>query len=164
VTETGFTEPEVWFAGLPGVVIAAGAIITDPVGRVLLVKPNYRELWSLPGGICEFGEPPHLGCEREVAEETGLRITAGRLLVVDWSRPYGPQARPLMHFIFDGARVANDARIVIQESELDGYRFAAPGELPEYLPPRGLLRLTSALKARRSGTAIFIPQEFQEPG
>ncbi len=70
-------------AGQPArtVVLAAGAVITDPAGRVLLVKPNYRDWWSVPGGICEFGEPPHLGCRREVAEEVGIDRAPGRLLV-----------------------------------------------------------------------------------
>ena len=52
--------PDVWYAGLPGVVVAAGALITDPGGRVLVVKPNYRDRWTIPGGICEFGEPPQM--------------------------------------------------------------------------------------------------------
>src|ERR1700722_12510802 len=82
VVKPGPIGEKAWFAGLPGIVIAAGALITDPQHRVLLVKPNYRDLWSLPGGICEFGEPPHLACEREVAEEVGLQIAAGRLLAV----------------------------------------------------------------------------------
>jgi 8-oxo-dGTP diphosphatase len=64
-------DADAWFASLPGVVVAAGALIADPQERVLLVKPNYRELWSIPGGICEFGEAPQLGCYREVAEEIG---------------------------------------------------------------------------------------------
>src|SRR5487761_1629035 len=75
-----FTDTQTWYAGLPTMYGATAALITDPAGRVLLVKPNYRELWSLPGGILEQGEPPHAGCVREVAEETGLQITAGPLL------------------------------------------------------------------------------------
>ena len=84
MAEPPFTDPDTWFAGLPGVVIAAGALITDPAGRVLLVKPNYRERWALPGGICELGEPPQVGCGREVAEELGMDMPVGRLLATDW--------------------------------------------------------------------------------
>ena len=42
---------------------SAAALITDtdgPSARVLLVKPNYRARWSLPGGILEEGEPPRV--------------------------------------------------------------------------------------------------------
>src|SRR3974377_1467290 len=58
----------------------AAALITSPSGDVLLVKPNYRELWSLPGGVLEDGEPPHVGCAREVLEELGLSVPVGARL------------------------------------------------------------------------------------
>jgi len=153
------TDADVWFAGLAGVVVAAGAVITDPRGRVLLVKPNYRRNWSVPGGICEFGEPPQSGCGRELAEELGLDIPVGRLLVTDWSQPYGAQARPIMHFIFDGGQLADGSNIVIQESELDGFKFIVPAELAAHLPPSGLARVTGALRARESGSAVYLPHE-----
>ena len=151
-------DADTWFASLPGVVVAAGALITDPDGRVLLVKPNYRELWSIPGGICEFGEPPHVGCHREVAEEIGLEIAIGRLLVVDWSRPYGTEARPIMHLVFDGGQVDGGGDIVVQEAELDGFRFTAPEELAAHLPPSGLARITGALRAATSRQTVYVPQ------
>lgn len=156
----GPTDADTWYASLPGVVAAAGALITDRAGRVLLVKPNYRELWSIPGGICEFGEPPQLGCQREVAEEVGLDIEVGRLLVIDWSRPYGPEVRPIMHLVFDGGQVDGEGGIVLQEAELDGFRFAAQDELAEHLPAGGLSRVTSALRAAASGRTIFVPHDI----
>lgn len=161
VTDSGYLEPDAWLASLPELVIAAGAVITDSAGRVLLVKPNYRDRWSLPGGICEFGEPPHVGCQREVAEEVGIDRAAGRLLVVDWFQPYGEQARPMMHLLFDGGEVDGDQPIVLQESELDDYRFTAADELADYLPPRGLTRLECALRALASGVPVYVPYEVQ---
>jgi 8-oxo-dGTP diphosphatase len=163
VAEQALTDPQVWFAGLPGVVVAAGALITDPLGRVLLVKPNYRDLWSLPGGICEFGEAPQAGCGREVEEEVGLHLAIGRLLAIDWSQPYGVEARPIMHFIFDGGRIAADAPICLQESELDDFRFTSRDELPAHLVPRGLVRITAAMRALDAGTVTFLPQEHYQP-
>jgi len=80
-------EQAAWFAQLPTMFGAAAALFTDPAGRVLLVKPNYRDHWSLAGGILDHGEPPHVGCRREVAEELGLDIEPGPLLVVGWSAP-----------------------------------------------------------------------------
>jgi ADP-ribose pyrophosphatase YjhB (NUDIX family) len=155
----GWVDADLWFDSLPGVVLAAGALITDLAGRVLLVKPNYRELWSVPGGICEFGEPPYVGCHREVAEEIGLEITVGRLLAIDWSQPYGTQARPIVHHIFDGGQIDDGRDIVLQEAELDGYRFTHAGELAAYLPPGGLARVTGAMRAASSGQTVFVPRE-----
>ena len=157
--EATFTDPQTWYGSLPSVVVAAGGLITEPSGCVLLVKPNYRQLWSLPGGICEQGEPPHLGCRRELAEELGLEIPVGRLLAVDWSQPYGAQANPIMHFVFDGGQLADGSDIVVQEAELDGYEFVPPGELPRYLPDFGLARVRAAVRAKESGATLFLPHE-----
>jgi 8-oxo-dGTP diphosphatase len=149
---------EEWFAGLPGVVIAAGALITDQAGWPLLVKPNYRDYWSLPGGVCEHGEPPHLGCAREVAEELGLAVEVGRLLALDWIQLYGRQARPSMHFVFDGGVLGDDRGIVLQREELDDCRFTAPADLPRFLPRYSLGRITGALRARATGMVSYVPQ------
>ncbi|HEX9065277.1 MAG TPA: NUDIX hydrolase [Streptosporangiaceae bacterium] len=157
--ERTFTDPATWFASLPGAVIAAGGLITDPAGRVLLVKPNYRDHWTIPGGICEHGEPPHQGAARELAEELGMELPVGRLLATDWSQPYGLDARPIMHFVFDGGELPDGRGIVVQEEELDGFGFIAPADLPAHLPPYGLARVTGALRARASGNTLFLPHE-----
>jgi len=158
-SDTEVASPDAWFASLPGVVVAAGGLITDPGGKVLLVKPNYRELWSLPGGICEHGESPQRGCARELAEELGLDIPVGRLLATDWSQPYGADARPIMHFVFDGGQLSDGSDIVVQEDELDGFEFVGSGDLPRYLPAYGLTRVRGAVRARESGKSLFLPHE-----
>src|SRR5579862_6034436 len=126
---TSLAAEAAWYAGLPTMFGSAAALLTDPTGRVLLVKPNYRDYWSLPGGIIEHGEPPHAGCRREVAEELGLDITPGPLLAIDWTPPAGVRPRPIVHFVFDGGELEEHAPIRLQEEELDGYRFVEPGEL-----------------------------------
>ncbi|WP_246119626.1 NUDIX hydrolase [Aeromicrobium flavum] len=64
-------------------VLAAGAVITDDRGRLLLVlrgREPGRGLWSVPGGKVEPGESLEDATVREVLEETGLAITVGREL------------------------------------------------------------------------------------
>jgi 8-oxo-dGTP diphosphatase len=160
MTGRQFTDHDAWFAQLPGVVVAAGALITDPAGRVLIVKPNYRDHWTLPGGVCERGEPPHAGCAREVEEEVGLVLPAGALLAVDWSQPYGSDARPIMHFVFDGGTISESTRIVLQQEELDDYQFADPGRLARYAPRYVADRVAAAFAARASGATIYQPQRL----
>ncbi len=159
MTTGNFLDHDTWFAQLPGVVVSAGALVTDPDGRILLVKPNYRDHWTLPGGVCEHGEPPHAACAREVAEEIGLRLPIGMLLVIEWSQPYGKDARPIMHFVFDGGTIANGDAIVLQAEELDEFRFTAADEAAGYLPPFGVRRLQAALRARAAGAAVYQPTQ-----
>jgi 8-oxo-dGTP diphosphatase len=157
MTSVNFTDHDTWYASLPGVIVSAAALITDPAGRVLLVKPNYREHWSLPGGICELGEPPHAGCAREVSEEIGLDRPAGPLLAVDWAQPYGPDVRPIMAFVFDGGTLEDDGGIVLQQEELDDYRFAGPAEVTSCMAAGGARRVRAALAARASGAPVYGP-------
>jgi 8-oxo-dGTP diphosphatase len=154
-------EPVAWHASLPGVVATAGALISDARGNVLLVKPNYRDHWTLPGGICEFAEAPHDGCAREVAEEIGLSLTVGPLLCVDWQLPareYGPDARPTVYFIFDCGTLPGPAGIRLQAEELDDSTFAGPDALAELLPASALPRMRAAMAARASGCIRYVPR------
>lgn len=52
-------------------VSAKAVVLRD--GSVLLAR-NDRDEWELPGGRVERGEDPAAAAEREVAEETGLRV------------------------------------------------------------------------------------------
>jgi ADP-ribose pyrophosphatase YjhB (NUDIX family) len=70
-----------------------GALVHDPGGRLLLVlranDPGAGQ-WSVPGGKVEAGEADDEAVRREVAEETGLSVTVGRLCgVVERPAPQG---------------------------------------------------------------------------
>ena len=160
VTGTGFTDAATWYASLPVLYAAAAALITDNSGQVLLVKPNYRDHWTLPGGICEHAEPPHSACAREVHEELGLDLPVGKLLVIDWAPPDGDRPNPIIHFIFDGGTLADPAGILLQQEELDDYQFTDPNAVADYLPPFIAARIPAALTARASGAATYLPSKF----
>ena len=150
-----FIEPVAWHASLPGVIVSAAALIGDSAGGVLVVKPNYRDHWTLPGGICEFGEAPRAGCAREVTEELGIDPQLGGLLAIDWQpaqEMYGPTARPAVFFIFDGGILPSLAAIRLQAAELDDCRFVAASELASLLPAQSLPRVKAALAALSSGS------------
>ena len=60
-----------------------GAVIKDDTGRLLLIRRGHEPaagLWSIPGGRIEPGESDASALVREVLEETGLTVVAGRLL------------------------------------------------------------------------------------
>jgi len=66
--------------------VAAYALVQDADGRVLLchIAPSVGvgDIWTLPGGGVDFGEPPAEAVLRELTEETGLHGELGRLVDV----------------------------------------------------------------------------------
>ncbi|MFC5954813.1 NUDIX domain-containing protein [Streptomyces pratens] len=146
-----------YIASLPRVLAGAGALFRDGEGRVLLVEPNYREGWALPGGTIESddGETPRQGARRETAEEIGLDRELGRLLVVDWVR--GAGRPPVVAYLYDGGVLGADdlAAIRLQEEELLSWRLVPRAELAEHLPGALGRRVLTALDvlADGSGTA-----------
>jgi 8-oxo-dGTP pyrophosphatase MutT (NUDIX family) len=66
--------------GEPAEIVAAGGIIVDDEGRVLVVhRPHYDD-WSFPKGKVDKGESIEAAAIREVREEAGLECEiVGRL-------------------------------------------------------------------------------------
>ena len=63
------------------------AVIFDETHKkVLLTRRADNGLWCVPGGAMESGESVVEACEREVLEETGLKVRAKRLVGV-YSNP-----------------------------------------------------------------------------
>src|SRR5882672_11078217 len=66
-------------------VVAVGGVVVAPGPRVLLVErgnPPMVGRWTLPGGRLQKGETIVSAIEREVLEETGIRVAAGALIEV----------------------------------------------------------------------------------
>ncbi|MEU3984325.1 NUDIX hydrolase [Streptomyces sp. NPDC026672] len=143
-----------YVAGLPRVLAGAATLFRDAAGRVLLVEPNYRAGWALPGGTIESddGETPRAGARRETAEEIGLDREPGRLLAVDWV--HGTDRPPLVAYLYDGGTLTDDdlASIRIQEEELLSWRLVPREDLTAHLPGELGLRVLVALDCLETGT------------
>ncbi|WP_411080508.1 NUDIX domain-containing protein [Streptomyces sp. cmx-18-6] len=149
-TDAGYAT---YIAGLPRVLAAAACLFRDAQGRVLLVEPNYREGWALPGGTVESetGEGPRQAARRETAEEIGLDLAPGRLLAVDWAR--GEGRPPIVAYLYDGGVLAPEqfAAIRLQEEELLSWELVAPADLGGRLLSPLERRVRAALDALEPG-------------
>ena len=104
--------------------VAAYALCRDDEGRVLLchISPSVGagDLWTLPGGGLDFGEPPVDAVVRELHEETGYRGEVVRLVDVSdrLFEDVDGEVTSRMHAI----RIVYDVRIIDGElrDEADG--------------------------------------------
>jgi 8-oxo-dGTP diphosphatase len=136
--------------------VAAGVLLFDVEGKVLLVKPTYKDGWDIPGGYVEPGETPREACQREVVEELGLQLSIGTLLVADWAPSHTEGDKIL--FVFDGGEISRTQAdlIALPADELSTWSFYEPRSLEAALIPRLARRVLAALDARQSGRATYL--------
>ena len=147
-----------------GKAMAAAALIQNDAGALLIVKPNYRDGWLLPGGMVELGESPKQACRREIKEEVGLELQVGRLLCVDYQSvdyhndQHGVES---LKFLFDGGVVtrAQTASIVLQKDELSAHAFVPFAEALEKLNYFLSRRVKHALVAQQTGETFYLENQ-----
>lgn len=153
-----------FLATLPRKRIAAGALIRDQAGRICIVEPTYKPLWTFPGGTVEADESPSGGCEREVLEELGLTIRLGRLLCIDWVQEQGDPDGGLV-LIYDGGVLTPDrvSEIVLPPDELNAFQFVHPQQLAQLISPVNQHRVERALTAVDLGLVVEVDRERSWP-
>jgi 8-oxo-dGTP diphosphatase len=136
---------------LPAIPVSAGAMIFDSKGRLLILKPTYKSGWTIPGGVMEAdGETPWQACRREVLEECGIDVQAGRLACTDF-RPARPDRPGGIRYLFDcgQAEDAALAAITLQPEEIAEYRLASLDTALTLLRPAVRRRVRAGTRRRR---------------
>lgn len=97
--------------------------------RFLLVKNKNGRHWGFPKGHIEAGESEQDTALREVREETGLRVS-----ILDGFReiskycPFGKVKKQVVFFLAESSK---ESRVVIQEAEIEHFRWASYEEAAE---------------------------------
>ena len=106
-------------------------------GRLLIARrPEGRHMagrWEFPGGKLEKGESPEDAVEREIREELGLAVRAGRIYqAIAYSYP----EKDVLLLFYAAAVVSGEPRPIeeaeirwVTVEELDGYVFAPVDEM-----------------------------------
>jgi 8-oxo-dGTP diphosphatase len=149
---------------VPAIPAAAGALVFDRRGRLLILKPTYKTGWTIPGGVMEAdGETPWQACRREVREECGIDVRAGRLACMDFRHPR-PGHPGGIRFLFDCGPVGDQdlAGIVLQAEEISEYRLAP---LPDALALlRGPIRRRVRAATRSPRRLAYLEDGRAVPG
>ena len=110
----------------PPVIRVVAALITDPDGRLLLVRKRGTDRFMQAGGKPESGETPRAALVRELQEELGLAVSEDAL-------------EPVGAFVTDAANEAGHRleadvfRLVVAEpvaaqAEIEELRWCTPAE------------------------------------
>ena len=127
----------------------ANAVVVDD-GRVLLAHRAYapwKDCWGTPGGFCERGEHPLETVEREVLEETGLRIRVAAYLGVwvdDYADERGGDDNEIINVAYYLAEPAGGSEADFDPAEVSELRWFPWDELPPDLAPPGTLEAVLA--------------------
>jgi 8-oxo-dGTP diphosphatase len=136
--------------------VGAGGPITNAQSDILIVEPTYKKTWEIPGGVVELNESPATACARECAEELGLTVVVGRLLVVDHQSLPGSGDSTM--YIYDCGETDGQHIAHIASDELRSQRFAPAEEAIGLLGKRLGKRVRHAITARETGSVIELEQ------
>jgi 8-oxo-dGTP diphosphatase len=136
--------------------VAAGALIFDDQGRILLIRHRWRQAWEYPMGITDPGESPLDAAQRETYEEVGLKPTDFTLTAVDYfERSRTPNGS--LALTFTCKVTAEQAKhIKLDAFEVTDFRWVTRTEALKLISPRLHGRLQELLTAYDTGNTVYL--------
>jgi 8-oxo-dGTP diphosphatase len=123
--------------------VAIGALVLRE-GRVLVVErgnPPAEGLWALPGGSVELGETLAEATEREVLEETGIVVRAGKVVYGFDAVVRDDDARVRFHYVILDLECEYVSGEPAAGGDARDARFVTPEELATLRSSRATLDL-----------------------
>lgn len=146
-----------YLKSLPRKRVACGALFFNKKGDMLVLKPNYKDHWTVPGGTSEASESPLETVVRETKEEIGLDRKIEWLLGIDYKNSNVENDESLQMFFYGGTLLDKEIlEIKLQAEELEEFIFAPADKCLELLGPRWELRLPKLLEAIKTGRTILV--------
>ena len=147
-----------YYKGLPKKRMGVGALFFNDKDELLILKPTYKDYWSIPGGIIDANESPREACICEIKKEIGLNISDVRFLCVDYYRNLGNEKGESLQFMFYGGILSESqiSNIKIPREEIGGYKFM---HIENVLPlfSNGLQkRMPKCLEAIKSKISFYL--------
>jgi 8-oxo-dGTP pyrophosphatase MutT (NUDIX family) len=154
-----FTDEE-YVAQLPKKQVGTAVLFFNTKGELLIVKPDYKDGWLVPGGSTDEHESPLHCAIRETKEEIGLDLDELQLIGIYYGLKKGVFTDSLK-FIFSGGILSETQilKIKLQTDELQEYRFSNTEEAITLFSPSLQNSIPKCLEAIKSGTVAYIEQQ-----
>jgi len=146
-----------YYKNLPKKRMGVGALILNERDEILIVKPRYKDHWSIAGGVIDENESPKVACIREAREEIGIDLKEVNFLCVDYTSNVSEKGESLQFIFFGGKLNENEiGKIKLDGKEIVEYKFVKIIEVLPLLSEKLRMRLPKCLDALRKDTAIYL--------
>jgi 8-oxo-dGTP pyrophosphatase MutT (NUDIX family) len=148
---------EEYYGNLPKKHIGAVVLLFNEAHQLLLIKPTYKEGWSIPGGGVEQDETPKTTAVREVKEEVGLDLKDVVLICVAYT-PRSEIKPETLQFIFysEDLNVTQIDKIRLGKKEHSEYKFVDIQEATVLLNERQKHLLPFCIEAVKNNKAVYV--------
>ena len=154
-----FTNPQHkgWMRTQPKRMSSGAMILENDAHELLVVKANYKNYWTLPGGIVNSNETPKQAAIRETSEEVGIILDAADVSFVAIVNRISDEAQTFQ-FVFGAYLPAVAAeKIILQKSEIDECTVVTRAQVLS-----GDRRYAKAVLNWANGITGYIEQTFNE--
>lgn len=151
-----FTDKE-YAERLPKKQVGTAVLFFNTDNELLIVKPDYKDCWLVPGGATDEDESPLHCAVREVNEEIALNIPELKLVGIYYGSAHGFYSDSLK-FIFYGGILTNDQikHIKIQKNEITDCKFIKIEEALPLLSDSLQKSIPQSLIALKNNTVVYI--------
>ena len=149
-----------YYKAIPKKRMAAGVLIFNEKDQILLVKPSYKNHWSIPGGVANADESPRQTIIRETKEEINIDLSLCQFLCLEYISAT-KEIDENLQFIFYGGVLDNEKmqNIKIDKDEISDYRFVDTDKAVELLGGTGrklAKRLPKCFEALKNKTTVYL--------
>ena len=118
--------------------VSAGTCLTD--GTIFLIThPTGKQVWEVPKGLIDKGEKPHVAAAREMLEETGVKISAGKLKFFKKFKLH--KTKDVVLYIYKTDKLPNSSTMSCStfmkggKPETDNWMYIKFDQIEEYVRP-----------------------------
>lgn len=146
-----------YYKNLPKKRMGAGMLFFNNQGELLIVKPVYKDSWSIPGGVVDDNESPQQACVREVKEEINLDIQPPKFLGVDYVTATNEKSENLQFVFYGGILDSGQIKnIKLPPKELSEYKFLKISAALPLLGEKMQKRISPCLNAIESANHLYL--------